>query len=112
MNRRRGAIEALGIWVAGSVLVFATAVVVVLVQGGHFHRTPTCGGSEVNIYSTGLAAAGCGLIAAMIWWALGAATVRWRWARLGITLVVSAGLIGWLVVLNPFTYVCMGGPLR
>lgn len=73
------------IWLSASIAVFAFFVVLTLAQGGHFHRTPTCGGSEANIYETAIHAAGCGLIAWLAFWALGAEVVRcvghdWRWS--------------------------------
>lgn len=111
VSRRPAAAEAIAIWLTASIAVFAFFVVLTLAQGGHFHRTPTCGGSEANIYETAINAAGFGLIAWLAFWALGAKTVRWRWARLATVVAIGYLIVAAMVLGSGiFTYACTFGP--
>jgi hypothetical protein len=70
MHAVRGALEWLGIWIAASVAVFAVLALWMVTQGAHGYR-----------YAAALGA-GIGLIAVIVYWALGARAVRWRVVRL------------------------------
>jgi peptidoglycan/LPS O-acetylase OafA/YrhL len=109
----RAGVQAMAIWVAATLAVLAGFVVLTLAQGGHFHRTPTCGGLDANIYETAIHAAGFGLIALLAYWALGARRVRWRWARLAAVVAIGYLIVAAMVLgVGSFTAFCTGGPAR
>jgi hypothetical protein len=106
-------------WVAGWLLTTAAIgaglVIYTLARGGTVHQTPTCGGgSDANLYSLGLTAASLATIVALAWWALGATSLRARWARVILVAIASPPIAfaGIFLVGSLFTLACtFGAPI-
>jgi hypothetical protein len=103
------------VWVAGWLLTTAAIgaglVVYTIARGGSVHVTPTCAGNDANLYSLGLTAASLATILALAWWALGATSLRARWARVIVVAVVSPPIAfaGIFLVGSLFTLACTFG---
>jgi hypothetical protein len=104
-------------WVVGWALTAAVIglglVTWTLLRGGSLHRVPICSyAADANIYALAIEAGGAALIVVLLYWALGARSIRWRYIRLAGSILVALPIsIGILIGIQMFRYACMGGPL-
>jgi hypothetical protein len=109
MNLVRGAAVWIGAWLATAAVILAGMAAWTYAQGGRFHRVPVCGGrGDVNVYDAAIASSALALGVVLAYWALGAASLRWRWLRV-IVVAVAAVPITIVAVYGSqlFTIGCM-----
>jgi hypothetical protein len=102
-------------WVAGWALTSAVIglglVAWTLVRGGSLHRVPICGyDADANVYALAIEAGGAAVIVVLLYWSLGAHTIRWRWVRLAGSILAAIPISMAIVIgTQMFRYACMGG---
>jgi hypothetical protein len=102
-------------WIAGwaltSVVIGLGLVGWTLVRGGSLHRVPICGyDADANVYALAIEAGGAALIVVILYWALGAHSIRWRWVRLAGSILAAVPIsIAIVIRTQLFWYACMGG---
>jgi hypothetical protein len=96
-------------WLSAAIAVGTGLVTWTLIRGGTVHRTPVCAGHEdANIYALGIEASGVALILALLYWSLGAESVRWRWVRLAGTVIAAIPIsLGIFIGSMMFSEMCM-----
>jgi hypothetical protein len=98
-------------WGAASFVAFMTIAAWTYARGGALHRTPVCCGNDENVFAAAFLACAIGFIPAGLWWALGATSVGWRWARLGLVAAGTVLVLGAAAVATvPFHPSCMCAP--
>jgi hypothetical protein len=104
-------------WIVGWALTAAAIglglVTWTLLRGGSLHRVPICSyDGDANIYALGIEASGAALIVVLLYWSLGAHSIRWRLARLAGSILAALPIsLGIFVGTQMFRYACVGGPL-
>jgi hypothetical protein len=95
-------------WLTAAAAVFGLIAAWVYANGGVFHRTAACF-RDMNIYAAAIFAGAGGLLVVLVYWALGASTMRLRLVRLaGVAfLVVPVGFLG-LLAAEQFVRHCTG----
>ena len=112
MQRLRAGLGWLGGWLALSAVLGAALVAFTLAQGGAIHRVSVCAGRDANIFLLGILAGSVAAIVVLAWWALGARSLRWRWARvIGVAVAIPPIAVAAIVGGGSFSFACMGGPL-
>jgi hypothetical protein len=64
-------------------------VIWTVARDGEVHRTLICGSRDANFYGLGIQAGLAALVPVLLYWALGATTIRWRWVRLAAVAIAA-----------------------
>jgi hypothetical protein len=103
-------------WVAGwaltATVIGAGIVIWTLARGGTVQGTLACGGQlDANVYALAIEAGLAALFVVLLYWALGAPAIRWRFIRLAGVIIAAIPIsIGIFVGSQTFQLLCMGGP--
>lgn len=82
-------------------------VIWTVARGGEVHRTLICGSRDANFYALGIQAGLAALIPVLLYWALGATAIRWRWVRLAVVAIAALPIsLGIFVGGSTFTASC------